>query len=75
MPTVYVRSSLSADALRWYHNAGDTLDKLNLADVRRAAGATAAVVWTLADHPGRPLRHLSPQETRELVESLGWLGR
>ena len=35
-------------------------------------GAVAAAVWGLADHPGRPLRHLSAQETRQLVQRLGW---
>ncbi len=73
VPTIFVRSSLSADVLRWYHNAGDTLDKIDLEGLRKSAAAAAAAAWELADHPGRPLRHLSAEETRVLVERLGWL--
>ncbi|MFQ6047628.1 MAG: M28 family peptidase, partial [Gemmatimonadales bacterium] len=72
VPTIYVRSSLPPDTPRWYHNAGDTLDKVDLEAVRRSAAAAAAAIWALADHPGRPLRHLSLEETRQLVQRLGW---
>jgi Iap family predicted aminopeptidase len=72
VPTIYVRSSLPPDTPRWYHNAGDTLDKVDLQTVRAAGAAAAAAVRALADHPGRPLRHLSPEETRLLVQRLGW---
>ncbi|UCC84410.1 MAG: M20/M25/M40 family metallo-hydrolase [Gemmatimonadota bacterium] len=72
VPTIYVRSSLPEDAPRWYHNAGDTLDKIDLEAVQASAAAAAAAVWALADHPGRPLRHLSLDETRELIGRLGW---
>jgi Zn-dependent M28 family amino/carboxypeptidase len=72
VPTIFVRSALPPDTPRWYHNAGDTLDKVDLGAVRATAAAVAAAVWTLADHPGRPLRHLSPEETQELVGRLGW---
>ena len=71
VPTIYVRSSLPPEVLRWYHNAGDTLDKIDLDSVRSTAAAAAAAAWTLADHPGRPLRHLSPEETRQLLRHLG----
>lgn len=72
VPTIYVRTSLPPEALRWYHNAGDTYDKVDFDDIRAAAGAAAAALWALADHPGRPLRHLTAEETRKLVERLGW---
>ncbi len=72
VPTIYVQSSLPPDAPRWYHNAGDTLDKIDFAALRASAAAVAASVWTLADHPGRPLRHLDAEETRLLVERLAW---
>lgn len=72
VPTTYVRTSLPPDAPLWYHNAGDTLDKVDLEAVRASAAAVAAALWALADHPGRPLRHLSQAETRQLVMRLGW---
>ncbi|MGD8700595.1 MAG: M20/M25/M40 family metallo-hydrolase, partial [Gemmatimonadales bacterium] len=72
VPTIYVQTSLPPDAPLWYHNAGDTLDKVDLDALRASAAAVAAAVWSLADHPGRPLRHLSAQETRVLVQRLGW---
>ncbi len=72
VPTIYVRSSLPSDSPRWYHNAGDTLDKIDLDAVRGTAAAAAAAAWALADHRGRPLRYLSPEETRALVQRLGW---
>lgn len=72
VPTIYVRSTLPEDAPRWYHNAGDTFDKINLEDVQAAGAAAAAALWALADHPGRPLRHLTPQQTRDLIARLGW---
>jgi carboxypeptidase Q len=72
VPTIYVQTALPADAPLWYHNAGDTLDKVDLDALRASAAAVAAAVWALADHSGRPLRHLSAQETRLLVQRLGW---
>jgi hypothetical protein len=72
VPTIYVRSSLPSDSPRWYHNAGDTLDKIDLDAVRGTAAAAAAAAWALADHRGRPLRYLTPEETRVLVLRLGW---
>ncbi len=72
VPTIYVQSSLPPEAPLWYHNAGDTLDKVDLGALRASAAAVVAAVWSLADHPGRPLRHLSAQETRLLVTRLGW---
>ena len=72
VPTIYVQTSLPEDAPRWYHNAGDTFDKVDLDDVRRTAAAAAAAAWAIADHPGRPLRFLTPEETRQLIQRLGW---
>lgn len=72
VPTVYVRTSLPPDVVRWYHNAGDTLDKLDLDAVRRTAAAAAVAVWTLADSKDRVFRHFREDETRELVKRLGW---
>jgi hypothetical protein len=72
VPTIYVRSTLPEDAPRWYHNAGDTLDKIDLEAVQATGAAAAAAVWALADHRGRPLRHLSAEETLALVQRLGW---
>jgi hypothetical protein len=72
VPTIYVQSSLPTDAPLWYHNAGDTLDKIDLDAVRASAAAVAVATWTLADHPGRPLRHLSAEETQQLILRLGW---
>jgi Zn-dependent M28 family amino/carboxypeptidase len=72
VPTIYVETVLPPDAPRWYHNAADTFDKIDLDAVRGTAAAVAAAVWALADHPGRPLRHLSEEETRLLVQRLGW---
>ncbi len=72
VPTIYVRTVLPPESPRWYHNAGDTLDKIDLDAVRASAAAVAAAAWTLADHAGRPLRHLSETETRQLVQRLGW---
>ncbi|NIR46661.1 MAG: M20/M25/M40 family metallo-hydrolase [Gemmatimonadetes bacterium] len=72
VPTIYVQTSLPPDAPRWYHNAGDTFDKIDLDAVRATAAAAAAAAWALADHPGRPLRTLSPEETAQLIQRLGW---
>lgn len=72
VPTIYVRSTLPEDAPRWYHNAGDTFDKFDLEGVRASGAAAAVALWALADHPGRPLLHLTPEETRDLIGRLGW---
>jgi hypothetical protein len=72
VPTIYVQTSLPTDAPLWYHNAGDTLDKIDLDALRASAAAVAVATWTLADHPGQPLRHLSAEETQQLIERLGW---
>jgi len=72
LPTIYVQTSLPPDAPRWYHNAADTGDKMDLDAVRATGAAAAAAAWALADHPGRPLHHLTREETRLLVQRLGW---
>jgi hypothetical protein len=72
VPTIYVQSTLPEDAPRWYHNAGDTFDKIDLEAVQASGAAAAVALWALADHPGRPLRHLTTEETRELIGQLGW---
>jgi carboxypeptidase Q len=72
VPTIYVRSALPEDAPRWYHDAADTFDKIDLEAVRASGAAAAAALWALADQPGRPLRHLTLDETRELITRLGW---
>ncbi|MBI4513489.1 MAG: Zn-dependent exopeptidase M28 [Gemmatimonadetes bacterium] len=72
VPALYVRTSLAPETLRWYHNAGDTLDKMDLDGVRRAAAAAAVAAWAIADAPGRVFRHLGEKETRELVRRLRW---
>ncbi len=72
VPTIYVQSSLPDDSPRWYHNAADTYDKIELNAIRGMAAAAAAAVWELADHPGRPLRYLTPEETTLLLQRLGW---
>jgi hypothetical protein len=72
VPTIYVQSSLPPDAPRWYHNAGDTFDKIDLDGIRGTAAAAAAAAWALADHPGRPLNFLTPEETTALLQRLGW---
>ena len=72
VPTIYVQTSLPEEAPSWYHNAADTMDKIDLEAVRGTGAAAAAAIWALADHPGRPLRHLTREETRALVQRLGW---
>jgi Zn-dependent M28 family amino/carboxypeptidase len=72
VPTIYVQTALPPDAPRWYHNAGDTFDKIDLDAIRKSAAAAAAAAWALADHPGRPLHMLTPEQTAQLVQRLGW---
>lgn len=72
VPTIYVRTSLPPEVVRWYHNAGDTLDKLDLDSVRRTAAAAAVAAWAIADERDRVFRHLKAKETEELVKRLGW---
>ncbi|HSG81918.1 MAG TPA: M20/M25/M40 family metallo-hydrolase [Gemmatimonadota bacterium] len=72
VPTIYVQTTLPPETPRWYHNAADTFDKIDLGAIRGAAAAVAAAAWALADHPGRPLRYLTPEETTQLLQRLGW---
>ena len=72
VPTIYVQTSLPPETPLWYHNAADTFDKIELEAVRRTGAAVAAAAWALADHPVRPLRFLSTEETQELIQRLGW---
>ena len=72
VPTIYVQTSLPPETPLWYHNAADTFDKIDFEAIRWTGAATAAAAWALADHPGRPLRYLTQQETREIIQRLGW---
>ncbi len=72
VPTIYVRTSLPPETVRWYHNGGDTLDKLDLDAVRRTAAAAAVALWAIADERARVYQHLDERKTRDLVRRLGW---
>jgi len=79
VPTL-VANQDTTDYVPNYHAASDTLDKVDVTELRNQAGIAAVLVYNLADRPQRPARRLSRPEVETLLrdtrldEQLKFLG-
>lgn len=67
VPTCTVRSRLDPEQVRYYHSAGDTLDKARPAQLQDCAAVAAVVLWEIANLPDRPAPRLSPDQVKEIL--------
>jgi carboxypeptidase Q len=71
VPILYLRTRFQEGAVRFYHSAGDTRDKIDEPDLALAAVAVAELMWHLATQPELPLAHWSHDETGRRLERMG----
>ncbi len=71
VPSVTFYAPIDPDAVSYYHDFGDTVDKVDRYHLARASAIVALLVRDLAsaDVPG--LRRLTPPETRRLLSEAG----
>ena len=67
VPTCSVRTRLEEDQSKYYHSAGDTLDKARPADLQDCAAVAAVVLWEIANVQERPAPRLSGDEVRTIL--------
>ncbi|MCZ6691640.1 MAG: M28 family peptidase [Planctomycetota bacterium] len=67
VPTASVRTKLEDDQLKYYHSAGDTIDKAIPKDLTDCAAVAALLVWEAANLPVRPAPRLAPDQVKEIL--------
>lgn len=71
IPTLSWNCSFNNNVTRYCHSAADTTDKLDRKGLHLNACATAILLHALAEEPERPVKHLTPQNTRSMLEQAG----
>jgi len=62
---------IEPDAVRYYHDFADTIDKVDTRMIPEAAAAVGALVYRLANEPGLPTDRLPPAATAALFRKFG----
>ncbi|MEZ4697465.1 MAG: M28 family peptidase [Rhodothermales bacterium] len=71
IPAVTFNAPINPEAVRFYHDFGDTFDKVDRAMLARASAVVALVTRTLARDTTTNLRRYSPAETADLLRAAG----
>jgi carboxypeptidase Q len=71
VPIVSLLSRLGSDGARYYHSAGDTIEKVDLPSLCRAAAVGAATMYALADEASPSFAHLSASEVNAMIDGAG----
>lgn len=71
IPAVTFHAPIHPEAARFYHDFGDTFDKVDRAMLARASAVVALVTRTLARDTTTPLRRYTPAETAALLRAAG----
>jgi Iap family predicted aminopeptidase len=74
IPTLSWECRFREGTLKYCHSRADTADKLDYGGLHLCAGASAALLYALAEAPERPAERLTPRETRKLLEDAGLRG-
>lgn len=74
VPSITFYAPIDPDAVRYYHDLADTVDKIDRYELARASAIVALVTRSLALDTS-PLPRLSPEETAALFEKAGLVGR
>lgn len=67
VPTCTVKTRLREGQGKYYHSAGDTLDKAIPSDLQDCAAVASVVLWEIASLPRRPAPRLSPEEVKKVL--------
>jgi Iap family predicted aminopeptidase len=68
IPSIGIGGHLEAEDVRFYHDFGDTFDKVNKKYISDAAAVTAVLVASLANARELGFRHRTPEETIALYQ-------
>jgi len=71
VPAITLNAPIDPDAVRYYHDFADTIDKIDRYELARASAIIALVTHKLAMDTRDNLRRLSPAETTVLFQSAG----
>lgn len=71
IPAVTFNAPIDPDAVRYYHDFADTIDKIDRYELARASAIIALVTRTLANDTRSELRRLTPAETTALFQTSG----
>ncbi len=71
VPIVCLLARLGSDGARYYHSAGDTIEKVDLPSLCRAAAVGAATMWALADEATPSFALLSASAVDAMIDGAG----
>ncbi|GAB5534320.1 MAG: M28 family metallopeptidase [Rubricoccaceae bacterium] len=71
VPAITFNAPIDPDAVRYYHDFADTIDKVDRYELARASAIVALVTHVLANDTRNDLRRLSPSETTALFQTAG----
>lgn len=71
IPAITFYAPIDPDAVHYYHDFGDTFDKVDRATLARASALVTLLTHTLAQDTATPLRRYTPAETAALFQAAG----
>lgn len=71
VPAITFNAPIDADAVRHYHDLGDTFDKIDREMLGRSSAIVALLVYDLANQAERPADRSTPEETAERLRKAG----
>lgn len=71
VPTIQLQARLSEDGARYYHSIGDTLEKVDMPALHRAAAVGAFTLWALAQAAEPPYPHMDATAVRAAIDDAG----
>ncbi len=71
IPTFTLTAHLDEESVKYYHDFGDTFDKVNRQYLSQAAGVIAVLVREMANASRLPYRQRSEEETVSLLKKFG----
>jgi hypothetical protein len=67
VPVVMLLANRAGDGAHYYHSVGDTIEKVSLPAMARAAAVGACTLWCLSEHADL-VGAFSPMEVRTILE-------
>jgi Zn-dependent M28 family amino/carboxypeptidase len=71
IPAITFYAPIDPDAVHYYHDFGDTFDKVDRTTLARASALVTLLTHTLAQDTATPLRRYTPAETAALFQAAG----
>ena len=71
VPSITFNAPIDSEAVRYYHDFADTIDKIDRYELARASAIIALVTRSLASDVGADVRRLAPAETTAMLQQAG----